>query len=593
MITCTLAGCSSFSIDKVKYYNEIVATIGDKNITRYELISSYNSFGQSYYTGQNEAEAMNSTLDILLTREALYQHVKSSGEFEPNEYEINEKVNDLFETLDSQLKSFIEKARKILKLDEPKTESTDSKTTYSIEDYKYSKRAELDDDNKIVYISNKEYSLDLILNKSDLLNFESSETLNKIINKYYEHLISSLEKTDNENAVALKDKAIELLVDRLNSNQYYLRDKNGKPLSKSTVDVVYRYVKDIWDSGIQSLYLEKFRVDYLESHAGEMNIMDLKTAYTTMVASSKYSYRTDSAYNTAMKNIGTDADTILYHRDTGVQFGYFIHTLIPFSTEGDDSQKKAIENIVIKDKESDAYKSEYLKIIQQTVGTDRTNDDSQIGLEDIIAEYNAIVSLPENTTDQYQIKLDKFIEFMFKYSTDTGTLSAGMPYVVGTYDKATEQYSQNSAMEQGFTDYAISLMTADDKATMKTVDFNNADSMCITSYGVHFLFYVGDVNCMDLPEVKTNPTSAYISKNNNPDDPNGLYNLYTRKINPLTDETYFDMLFDKVFPASSSEETYATDTGYTEYETSIANESKTKLGVVKYTTKIKSTKTRI
>ena len=74
IITCSLAGCATFSIDRVKYYNEVVATVGEKNITRSDLLSAYNSYGYSYFVsqeGQTETEAMNSTLDILIDRELL------------------------------------------------------------------------------------------------------------------------------------------------------------------------------------------------------------------------------------------------------------------------------------------------------------------------------------------------------------------------------------------------------------------------------------------------------------------------------------------------------------------------------------------
>ena len=75
IITCSLAGCAGFSIDRVKYYNEIVAKVGDTNITRYDLLSAYNNYGSTYFVdqdGQSESEAMSSTLDLLVERELLY-----------------------------------------------------------------------------------------------------------------------------------------------------------------------------------------------------------------------------------------------------------------------------------------------------------------------------------------------------------------------------------------------------------------------------------------------------------------------------------------------------------------------------------------
>ena len=68
IITCGLAGCATFSIDKVAYYNEVLATVDETKITRFDLLTAYNSYGNSYYVqqmGQSEGEALKSTLDLL------------------------------------------------------------------------------------------------------------------------------------------------------------------------------------------------------------------------------------------------------------------------------------------------------------------------------------------------------------------------------------------------------------------------------------------------------------------------------------------------------------------------------------------------
>ena len=36
ILTCGLAGCASFSIDKVKYYNEVIAKVGDKMVESFK-----------------------------------------------------------------------------------------------------------------------------------------------------------------------------------------------------------------------------------------------------------------------------------------------------------------------------------------------------------------------------------------------------------------------------------------------------------------------------------------------------------------------------------------------------------------------------
>ena len=68
IVTCGLAGCASFSIDKVKYYNEVLAKVDDTKITRFDLLNAYNSYGNSYYVqqmGQSESQALQSTLYLV------------------------------------------------------------------------------------------------------------------------------------------------------------------------------------------------------------------------------------------------------------------------------------------------------------------------------------------------------------------------------------------------------------------------------------------------------------------------------------------------------------------------------------------------
>jgi len=67
---------------------------------------------------------------------------------------------------------------------------------------------------------------------------------------------------------------------------------------------------------------------------------------------------------------------------------------------------------------------------------------------------------------------------------------------------------------------------------------------------------------------------------------NGSYNLYYMPTNKLTGKTYFDVLFDLVYPANNGS-VFASENGYSEYEQSkIQNLRKT---VTYYQTKINNT----
>ena len=69
MLVAVLTGCSTFKVDKVKYYNEVLAKVGDECITRFDLVNAYSSYGYNTYVtqqGQTEKEALISTTTSII-----------------------------------------------------------------------------------------------------------------------------------------------------------------------------------------------------------------------------------------------------------------------------------------------------------------------------------------------------------------------------------------------------------------------------------------------------------------------------------------------------------------------------------------------
>ena len=289
----------------------------------------------------------------------------------------------------------------------------------------------------------------------------------------------------------------------------------------------------------------------------------------------------EDTYKTDMQDIGTSGDTILWHNTNlsdGTQFGYFTHTLLSFSTTQQNMKTALDKEVGLTDKQYNARLLEIISAGEYAVRDPETGEltGDTVPFSDIMAEYKSITQI-----SNYQERLSAFTQFMFKYTGDTATLSAGMPYVVGT--------NGNSAMEEAFTDEAVRLIEEGVSGGMsKVVDEStgSADDLCVTSYGVHLLFYVGNVDAYDVPI--TNIDGVYISENDRVGAESS--NLYYKVINPLTGETYFDMLFDEVYPASSDEENYTSNTGYTDYEQSIITNYKNVVQVTKNTSKIEGTR---
>ena len=592
IFTCAMAGCASFSIDKVKYYNEVLATVGEEKITRYDLLSAYNSYGKSYYAtqlGESEEQALASTLDLLIDREVLYQYgVENNDLYKPTEYQVNEIVKEMFDSLDSEMESYIETSKKLLdiKIDEKTTDESSSETAYLLEDYAYKKRAVVvkkDGVDTIEIIEEEPEIVHQYLSSEYLKDHTKKGIVNEIKTKYLAHYSETLQETEGDFAKAIENKSIELLAESLIDYEKYLRDDNGKEFSKNTSDLIYRYFERTFSSQIKSQYLENIQNYYLKN-IQVYNIELLNTEFTKLTKASYNKYNdSDEAedYKSDIKAIGTDGDSVLYHptMTDGTKVGYFIHTLINFS----DEQKSDIENL---EEEKDATIKEAKKalIVKNTTAKARNietglveEDAEVVTLEEILEEYN-------NITGTYEEKLSQFINFMFKYTGDyQSTLVQGMPYVVGT--------NGVSQMEEAFTNESIKLMETGIPGAMTSVNsVSEIMNAAITSYGIHFVFYVSDVNAYDVESYDYNAT--YIAEENIAGKEH--LNLYTKVLNPLTGETYFDMLFNKVYPAQSSSN-HSSNNDYSAYEETILTNAKNteKHKVTKYTSKIKGTKTAL
>jgi len=602
IITCGLAGCATFSINKVKYYNEVLATVDETKITRFDLLSAYNSYGNSYYVqqqGQSEEQALASTLDLLIQRELLYKYALDNGtKYKPTAYQVNEVVKEMFDSMDEQMNSYVEQAKKILNIkdeEKPEDEQKEEGTAYKLADYTYSPRAQVksrtngqDVEYYIEYIvPEEETSYDKYIDEQYLTNFTSKNVVNEIKTKYFEHFMEDLTVEETTNATALYNKARTLFAKDLINYEYYLRDENGKKYDTVSENLFDRYFKRTFDSQIQSQYLENIRIDYLKNETLSINLLEEEYAYLATLNYNAYN-NNHNTYKDKMKGIGTDGDTVLYHPTTDAQFGYFIHTLISF-----DSIKENLE-LLKEVKDEDEYETEYNKLISsitlkaRNLETGLVDDDAtEVSIEDVIAEYNDI----KNNFATEEERMSAFVQFMFKYTGDTATLSQGMPYVVGT--------NGYSSMVEEFNNEAILLMTGKDKdgktvmegkaGNISNASINDIDSLCITEYGIHLLYYIGDVNAYDIPY--NNTDNIYIRDEDIAD--NEMFNLYTKIINPLTKETYFDKMFDLVYPAASQDEVYTTNNGYTDYEKDLTEQTKKTHAVTKNVTKIKATKTTI
>ena len=94
-----LTGCSWLEIDKYRYYNEVVATVGDKEFYKKDLIEAFSNYGYQYNQqyGYSIEESMKLTINNMVDNWLLLEEIKKNPKFEisePEELEIKRQVFD-------------------------------------------------------------------------------------------------------------------------------------------------------------------------------------------------------------------------------------------------------------------------------------------------------------------------------------------------------------------------------------------------------------------------------------------------------------------------------------------------------------------
>lgn len=573
MLVVVLTGCAGFSIDKVKYYNEVLAKIGDENITRFELIEAYNNYGYTNYVtqeGKTEKEALIKTMNSLIERKLIVKHAKANtAKYTLSEYELKKVFR---ETLDYVLESFEsnkETAREIYDL-EAKDELEDSNSSneaIKISDYKYEKRVKIEDGQLKFIDTDLEKDADILKSSinENYAKYFQDYTQDEIVTALVEQFNNEFYYNEhNENAVTYKkvcDKAKELSCNNLINYEHYVR-KDGKKLSTNHEDVLYRFIEKAYVSQLENAYVTKVSNVYMQNTT--LSNYSITETFKTLYERDYAKYANDNdAYNS--KIIGTDSDLIYYTPESEAEFGYFLHVLLPFNNMEEDLKLLKEHRGDLYDDET--YQQKQMELIQKITCKERTTEevrdsktgelinaegevlDKEVPIQTVLNQYNATVN-----------DLNSFVNFMFRYTTDTATLTADMPYIIG-YEGETEY----SSMVENFTDEAIRLMKENQRYT-------KSNEYILTNYGIHLLYYVGPVqNQIDIQNINSLT----------------IQDLNSAMLNPATGETYLDRVFDLVYPAGS-DGMFTTNTKYSDFEQNLVESLYASYPVTIYETKVKA-----
>lgn len=495
MVTAfVLTGCDLFPRDVDAYLNKSVCTITYTDKTKEEItteafINAYNSYGSSLtQNGSTQEDAVNKTLDVLISRYVLLNHAKKTVSIDDDMEDVYDEV---YTSLESSISSYVTAVKTEWKIT---TENAKSEDNSNVVKYTpYEPKAE------VVY-ENEEYRIKLISqDKKSSTHFSS---LDQVINAFNNY--ANPTGTDN-NSKVMKEAYRRLM---------YVLKKNeeGRNLSTDNASILKRYAEKLLKNSEDNKYITKLEEFYKsDKNYSTISVRQVLDKYTSLVLESKYKYESDaSAYDKAMLESFKD---VYYVPDDN--YFFVSNLLIKFT----DEQKTEYANI-----DKDAYLSDKVKkqrkseLINDCVAKVRDNDGKIIDGEKVyVNDLLKDLQMELNNATTNDKKAQIFRDYLYKYGEDTGVQNAEYMYVIGT---------KTSKMVESFN-------TASRELNNKG-EFGAISDLVASEYGVHIIFYGGKIE--NLFTVN--------SLENFKLDLSDIEKLTSAKLSVLNNKTVFDKVFE-------------------------------------------------
>lgn len=508
MMIMTLSGCGLIRLNVKKYLDETIATVNGVNIRKEELIKSLNNYYATYINqyGMSEDDAFQKCLDNTINKEVMLQEAKKyelAGKITFNQFQKNELWRDTFEALNANLQTFEKEIKKELGI-------VDVETGENEEEKSERKYIPFEPKAKIEY--NSETGKYVIV-KTEKDEDEPVET---------EELSANDFVVDSESSENVKKEAMRRYIKNLKKNE------KGKELSEVDSEVWSREVERIYKNYKESEYITKL----LEYHQVEYapTVDEVLSEYVRKVKKSYEKYAEDSSL--FVKDLSSDATSVYYVPSEEEQYFYVAHILIGYSEKAladmNLLKKQLLENTI----SQSVYDDEIDKIKRNLVAVEYDEEgklvESSKTVSEVIDDLNREM-LSANESE----KADIFNKFMFKYSTDNASLSAKSPYTVGVKTStmmedftAKSRELHKNGVVNGYTDDISKIAYAERWSEENVIDYG----------GYHIISYLGNVkNLFEITDINTFRLS-------NPD----IYTLSNARINPLTNKTYFDLIYDEL-----------------------------------------------
>lgn len=523
-----LSGCSWAKIDNEKYYNLVVASIGDLSFNKKDLIEAFNNYGYQYYQnyGYDMQTAVEETITSMIDRELLLQEVKTMYQLDDAEKLTLKK--EVFEYIQKTVSEYEDDVRKEWDM-EIKTDTPEESERLRVSKEEYTPTTEYvpvqtTDENgnpKLVYqVKVVEAEEDEVFTEGITLDTHFSKSM----------LVVTNQKVTNE-AWTRYVKALQ------DSAKNEGRSTKESDVLRYEEDRLYKLMED-------NKYLDKYKVDY-NSRVG-LDVSSILASYKANYKSQMASFEADeSLYHTAMEN--ASSNYIYYHVNSGNEYINTKHILIKFS----EAQTQEITDLKafysIGDEYEEGSNSEYERRLAEITSSSRTKStfelDGKTQTWTAKEVYNYVRS---NVTGSAKERSVKFDELIYVFNDDDGMMNSEFDYVVNL-DTAVKDK-----------------MVAPFANGMRSLDKSNGGEgagsmkMILSEYGWHIIFHDGNAkNIVDKSEIDNISDEELLNR---------LCNTYTT---PNSNKTVFNYLYDKA--------SISADTAYNNMTAEVVANIRTKL----------------
>ena len=472
----TLSGCDLLHDNDKKYYAEVVATVGDKTITRNEVLTMFNYY---YYTmgyyqyGYSQEVVFQMVIEALVKNKIMSleaQNIEECKLTEADEYYIWEQV---FNNINSQIDTHETEIKKLfgIEVEEEKESTEEDLPTFSEYDGRVKPSAEID-------------NATVSKTKAEWLETLTSET-NKETNYYrylaYKKYISELEKSAKKYQRGNKSEA-QLLEDEV--TRLYDYYKESRYVSKYNVYMTNKIT--VSNDEIYSEYLKSLNAQTQElSVAGAYGDKVVDTSNKDLIL-----YRQNGNYFTVQHILLQFADF-----DSELKASSFLYNLDNYVSSY-DSNKNLEQTFIdqyLDEREDyalhieDSLNMDYINPKTGETNKDDNGNEEKYTLEsfdDLINGTEGIYTKYKNDEITKEQMAKEFFKYKFSFSKDSGVTDLTSLVNLMGYSLPTNKADGNSFVTE-FAD------TCYDLYEQYQTDGSYGIERVVTNFGVHYIMFTG------------------------------------------------------------------------------------------------------